>query len=153
MLWYPNSFKFGDSKPGLRFDIEVKPNHTVKRIRNADRRLRSETFDIRSNVWSLVQANNEEFFPDCSTRYGGRLGHLWVIPPNAPVFNGREVHILLYLSLPKNGPQRLYHYLSFGQDLGNEPTEESLAFAHRVWHRTLKASSDSGIELGSIPLK
>jgi hypothetical protein len=147
----PRLIQIGDSQPGLRFELEVKPNHTVKRIRNADRQLRSETFDIRSKVWSLVQEIAEEFFPDCSTRYGGRLGHLWIIPPTPPVFNGREVHILLYLSLPKDGPQRLYHFFSFGQDLGSEPSEESLAFGRRVWHRTLKASSDSGTELGSIP--
>ena len=147
----PHLIQIGDSVPGLRFELEAKPNHYVKQIRSANRRMASKTLDTRESVWRAVQPRISELFPDASTRYGGRQGHLWIIPPNAPVMNGREVHVLLYLNLPKDGPQRFNYYLGCGQDLGSTPNAEATAFAKRVWLDAVSTMNAEQIEVGEIP--
>ena len=145
----PRLIQIGDSQPGLRFELEVKPNQFVKKMKTTKNQHYAPILELRDKVWQRVQAQIEDTFGECSTRYGGRQGHLWIIPPNTPLMNGREAHILLYLNIPKNGAHRINYYLSCGQDLGPDEAQDCLAFAQKVWHDAIVVMDAQRIDAGS----
>ena len=87
----------------------VRPNRFIKRTRQRDRQIDESIRDIRSQFWPLFTEAFEEQVDVASVprRYGGGQGHLWLLPsiegPNARY----EPHVLVYITAPAGGSQRL----------------------------------------------
>ncbi len=146
----PRLVRVGGSPPGLRFELDVRPNRLVKQIKQSTRPLPEHIGVVRERFWVVFgdRVAQDSMLADVPTRYGGRLGFLWMIP-EVPDAEG-EPHVLVYVSVSSPTEGRLGLYLAAKGD-------EAEGRLSRIWDGVLAelqrmlpdaVPGDRGLEVG-----
>jgi|GEM_PF-3269730 len=95
----PRVLRIANSPPGLQFEVVLRPNHFVKRVRASDRQLSESTATAREQLWKIFfeLAAADPVLRGTPSRYGGRLGYAWLLP-EVDLHPEHEPHLLVYLS-------------------------------------------------------
>ena len=139
----PKLMRIGDSPPGLRFDVIVAPNQFVKQVKKTERVISSAVKEVRGLFWPMFLELTEGVpaIQRCHRRYGGLLGFLWLIPPNAGVDTG-DPHVLVYISIPS----RKIGYAIEGAKGASEAVQER---CRRAWEHALGEMKRRALDLGN----
>lgn len=101
----PKVLRVGDSPPGLRFEVIVRPNVAVKEARATEKRFAPHIVETRRRYWPLfTEALRAD--PDLSrvvTRHGGGSGFMHLFPDERFLTLEPSIHILAFLTLPNSG--------------------------------------------------
>lgn len=97
----PKLLRIANSPPGLRFDVVIAPNRLVKEVRRSERTIDESVSVTREAFWTAFSAVTAEdpVLSRCSTRYGGRLGFLWMFSEAVGVHAAAEPHLLVFLTM------------------------------------------------------
>jgi len=121
----PKLVRVGDSPPGLRFELEVRPNRFVKRVRQSSRSLDEAVGSTRQAFWPVFESCLDDELRSIPQRYGGRLGFLWLLPEVSPTYASLEPHVLVYLSLRAGAASRIGMVLRGQDEHGSQATLET----------------------------
>lgn len=143
----PRVLRIADSPPGLQFDVELRPNHFVKRVRSTDRQISATVMSARERLWLLFfeLANADPVLAQTPSRYGGRLSFAWLIPQLGPEFAEYEPHVLLYLSAPSGQTPRLGLQLK-----GNNTAPDEIAERCATLWQRLSPAVVSGLPAANL---
>ncbi len=141
----PRLFKIGDSPPGLRFEVTIAPNVLVKEARKTERKMDEAVSATREAFWKVFMelVGQDPVLSQCGTRYGGRLGFIWLFQEGGGDPDAGEPHVVVFVSV---SPPSLGYgtYCKEGAEAANEAVTDA------AFQAALKRIAECGVSAGEV---